>query len=157
MARRCFGPSSRWRLSRPMPALGSPEAARSCGASPRPPPLTNTALSPWRCLSMTSPRLPADTGVVRTSRGAAFLVPHTDQMPHPQEPPGPTPPSRSERLPATRLRPSRRGRVGRTIYFPADLIRVVDDQWREVAAEIPGGAGKTAFYIACIIAGLEDA
>jgi hypothetical protein len=78
-------------------------------------------------------------------------------MPHPEEPPGPTPPSRSEHLPATRLRPSRRGRVGRTIYFPADLIRVVDDQWREVAAEIPGGAGKTAFYIACIIAGLEDA
>jgi hypothetical protein len=105
---------------------------------------------------MPSPRLPADTGVVRTSRGAAFLVPPTDEKATPEAPPGPTPPSRRERLPATRLRPSRRGRIGRTIYFPADLIRVVDDQWREVAAEIPGGVGKTAFYIACIIAGLED-
>jgi hypothetical protein len=32
----------------------------------------------------------------------------------------------------------------------------MDDQWRQLAAQIPGGVGKTAFYIACIVAGLED-
>lgn len=106
---------------------------------------------------MPSPRLPADTGVVRTSRGAAFLVPHAEEAVSPDAADRPGPASTHDRLPrGDRLRPSRLGRVGRTIYFPADLIAHVDDQWRQLAAQIPGGVGKTAFYIACVVAGLED-
>ena len=102
---------------------------------------------------MPSPRLPADTGVVHTSRGAAFLVPPREVTQ--SETPSPAPPASRRERPSN-LRPSRRGRVGRTIYFPADLIALVDHQCRHLAAQIPGGVGKTAFYIACVVAGLED-
>jgi hypothetical protein len=100
-------------------------------------------------------RLPADAGVARLPRGVSFLPPQPAAEPlPPEESPG-TALARAGTDREGEGKPLRRGRAGRTVYVKPPLLAALDDAYRRVAASIPGGIEKGAWYEALWIAALE--